>query len=405
MKNRSSIRTEINNFYRLKVISWLTSHIKEHKDLPEEFPVSLYLGAPEDEKEVVKNKDAFLRFCKDWQQTLIAGHVEFAEKNYPGIGSMQVPQHLVFDKPSEVATWAGNLVEYNSALERLDVIEREIPELIDSALTVVSSISNLEIGDFYRFIAVCKWLLENRDSHVLIRQIPVRGVDTRWFEINRHLLLDFLRDKLELSPVRKDLLQLGLVPPPQLLSFVILDHVLRGKVGGVKYLAASTDDLEKMSLKPHRVIFMDNVSTALSIPDMAGTIIVFTPRYNLEVLSKISWIANAKCQYCGSIDLNSFATLHNLRLYLPNIESLMMDEATFFANQDLWTFDDMGTFSGVLTCLNEREALFYRSLVEGVYGHRARLDQERLPLPDLFQALGAKVNDDLTEDGVTDGEL
>lgn len=393
MKNRSSIRTEINLFYRNKVNGWLTSHVKEKKDPPADFPVSLYLGAPTLDEEVKKNKDAFLRFCKDWQEPLIAGHVDFLEKSYDGIGTVQVPIHLVFDKPSEVATWAGNLVEYNSAVERLDVIAKELPELVDSALSVISSISNLEASDFYRFTLVCKWLLENRKSHALIRSIPVRGVDTRWFEINRHLLLDFLREKLDLNPVRKDLLQLGLIPPPSLVTLRVLDHVLRGRAGGMSYFSTTCADLEKLNLKPIRVIFMDNVPTVLSLPDMPGTVIIITPVTGLEESCKVSWVANARCQYFGSIDLNSFAKLHNLRLFLPKIESVLMDEETFFAHRDLWTYDDVGTFSGYLGALNEREAWFYRALVDGSYGFGVRLSQERLPLDCVFKALGIKGDD------------
>ena len=250
MKTRSSIRTDVNNLYRRKVNSWLTAHVKDKQDPPKEFPLALFLGGPTNDDELVEDKDAFLRFCKSWHEPLIAGHVEYVQKTFKGLGTVEVPFQLIFDRPREVAKWAGNLIEYNSAIERLDVIAKELPNLIDSALNVISSISNLEVNDFERFVEVCKWLLDHKQSNSLIRSIPVRGVDTRWFEINRHLLIDFLRDSLELSPVRKDLIQLGLIPPPRLISLRILDHVLRGKVGGMSYLASSKADLEKLNLKP-----------------------------------------------------------------------------------------------------------------------------------------------------------
>ena len=390
MKTRSSIRTDVNNLYRRKVNSWLTAHVKDKQDPPKEFPLALFLGGPTNDDELVEDKDAFLRFCKSWHEPLIAGHVEYVQKTFKGLGTVEVPFQLIFDRPREVAKWAGNLIEYNSAIERLDVIAKELPNLIDSALNVISSISNLEVNDFERFVEVCKWLLDHKQSNSLIRSIPVRGVDTRWFEINRHLLIDFLRDSLELSPVRKDLIQLGLIPPPRLISLRILDHVLRGKVGGMSYLASSKADLEKLNLKPHRVIFMDNIPTALSIPDMPGTVIVLATNETLTEACSISWIANARCQYFGSIELNSFARLHNLRLYLPGIESVLMDEKTLLDNRDLWTFDDVGTFSGQLNALNEKEALFYKSLLLGNYGQGVKLDQERLPLDIVLKALGAK---------------
>ena len=59
MKNRSIIRSEINNYYRAKVISWLASHVKDKREVPEDFPTHLYLGAPTKDEDVYENKEAF----------------------------------------------------------------------------------------------------------------------------------------------------------------------------------------------------------------------------------------------------------------------------------------------------------------------------------------------------------
>ena len=245
MKNRSIIRSEINNYYRAKVISWLASHIKDKRDVPEDFPTHLYLGAPTKDEEVLENKDAFLSFCAEWNTHLPAGHIEFIDKSYDELGTVKVPIHLVFDTPDELAIWAGHLVEYHSAVRCLDLIAQEVPELIDSALNVISSLANLAWIDFERMVAVSKWFCEHRDSECLIRQIPIRGVDTRWFELHSHLLLDFLRDYLELNPYRKDLLQLGLTPPPSLVRMVVFDQDLRTKIGGMRLFATSIQEMEQ----------------------------------------------------------------------------------------------------------------------------------------------------------------
>ena len=290
MKNRSIIRSEINNYYRAKVISWLASHVKDKRDVPEDFPTHLYLGAPTKDEDVLESKDAFLSFCKEWSAPLPAGHIEFIDKTYPDIGTVKVPIHLVFDTPEELATWAGHLVEYHSSVRCLDLIAHEMPELIDSALNVISSLANLAWIDFERMVAVCKWFCENRNSRLLTRQIPIRGIDTRWFEIHTPLLLDFLRDYLELNPYRKDLLQLGLVPPPALIRLVIFDAELRAKVGGLKILAASISELNELNLRPERIVFMDNLPTAVALPDIKGTIGIITPFHHVRETCRINWV-------------------------------------------------------------------------------------------------------------------
>ena len=389
MKNRSIIRSEINNYYRAKVISWLASHVKDKRDVPEDFPTHLYLGAPTKDEDVLESKDAFLSFCKEWSAPLPAGHIEFIDKTYPDIGTVKVPIHLVFDTPEELATWAGHLVEYHSSVRCLDLIAHEMPELIDSALNVISSLANLAWIDFERMVAVCKWFCENRNSRLLTRQIPIRGIDTRWFEIHTPLLLDFLRDYLELNPYRKDLLQLGLVPPPALIRLVIFDAELRAKVGGLKIVAASIRELNELNLRPERIVFMDNLPTAVALPDIKGTIGIITPFHHVRETCRINWVAQAHCQYLGSVDLRSFAVLHNLRLYLPNIESVLMDEQTLLSNQDLWTNDDVSGFDSAPVALNQAESHLYGCLIDGVYGDHVRLDLERLPLALIATALGA----------------
>lgn len=389
MKNRSIIRSEINNYYRAKVISWLASHVKDKRDVPEDFPTHLYLGAPTKDEDVLESKDAFLSFCKEWSAPLPAGHIEFIDKTYPDIGTVKVPIHLVFDTPEELATWAGHLVEYHSSVRCLDLIAHEMPELIDSALNVISSLANLAWIDFERMVAVCKWFCDNRNSRLLTRQIPIRGIDTRWFEIHTPLLLDFLRDYLELNPYRKDLLQLGLVPPPALIRLVIFDAELRAKVGGLKILAASISELNELNLRPERIVFMDNLPTAVALPDIKGTIGIITPFHHVRETCRINWVAQAHCQYLGSVDLRSFAVLHNLRLYLPNIESVLMDEQTLLSNQDLWTNDDVSGFDSAPVALNQAESHLYGCLIDGVYGDHVRLDLERLPLALIATALGA----------------
>lgn len=388
MKNRSIIRSEINNYYRAKVISWLASHIKDKRDVPEDFPTHLYLGAPTKDEEVLENKDAFLSFCAEWNTPLPAGHIEFIDKTYDELGTVKVPIHLVFDTPDELATWAGHLVEYHSAVRCLDLIAQEVPELIDSALNVISSLANLSWIDFERMVAVSKWFCEHRDSECLIRQIPIRGVDTRWFEIHSHLLLDFLRDYLELNPYRKDLLQLGLIPPPSLVRMVVFDYEQRAKIGGMRLVATSIQEMEQLKFRPDRVVFIDNLPTAVALPDLKGTIGIITPLNHIREACAIGWVGNAHCQYLGSIDLKSFAILHNLRLYLPNIESVLMDEQTLLSNQDLWTNDDLSAFDSAPVALNQSETHLYRCLIEGVYGERVRLDLERLPLALIATALG-----------------
>lgn len=140
--------------------------------------------------------------------------------------------------------------------KRLQTVKKTLPELLDSAVENIHALTTLEDQDFERFLLVCKWLCAHKDSSAMIRQIPVRGVDTLWFEKYRYVVLAFMRKYLDLNPLRRDLLQLGLVPPAPTVRLVLLDKLLRSRVGGLRDIGITVDDLAKLDIKPRKVLFL-----------------------------------------------------------------------------------------------------------------------------------------------------
>ncbi len=337
MKTRNSIRAEINALYRNKVINWLSDSVKSKSAVD---PVRIYLGAPTKDEDVLSNKDEFLAFCEDWHKELTAGKVDFIEKTYPEIGTIEVPIHLVFEKIDQIATWAGHLVEYHTAEMRLNTLQLKLPDLIDSGVENINYLTSLDDADFVRFVDVCRWLCQNRNSGMMIRQIPVRGVDTEWFESHRVLILNFLRDYLDLNPMRKDVLQLGLVPPTQPIRAIFLDNVLRSKVGGLRDIGIPIRELSKLDIKPRKVLLFDDLATALSIPDIPGVVILVLSS-NIAEICKIPWVSRSQVTYISGVEMRSFAVINNIRVYIPNAVSLTLNKEVFDANKDLWSFDDI----------------------------------------------------------------
>lgn len=385
MKTRNSIRAEINALYKNKVIGWLSDSIKSKTPAD---PVRIYLGAPTTDEQVISNKDEFIRFCADWHKELTAGKVDFIEKTYPDIGVIEVPIHLVFNKIDEIATWAGHLVEYHSAENRLKQIQIELPDLIDSAVENIHLLTTLDDSDFMRFVYVCRWLCKNKNSGALIRQIPVRGVDTEWFESHRFIILSFLGRYLDLNPMRRDVLQLGLVPPAQVLRVVFLDNVLRSKVGGIRDLGISIKDLSKLDIKPRKVLFFDDLATALSIPDMPGVVIIVLPS-NIGDVCSIPWVSHSQCTYVSGVEMRSFAVINNIRVHLPNTDTLFLNKECLSENKDLMSFDDIEIQElNSSMALTVSESMLYNMLAAGVFGRKARLPQERIPLNQIYDLLG-----------------
>lgn len=399
MKTRNSIRNEINEIYQSKVVLWLTEHVKNNHEI-QGFPFRIILDAPAKEEEVNANKEQFLLFCNDWHGELAAGKVEFVEKEFRGVGRIEVPVHLVFDTPDEIVSWCGHLVEYRTALKRLDIVAERIPVLVDSALEHIANLTSLEDLDFMRFVEVCRWILKNPNSGSMIRQMRIRGVDSAWFERFRNFLLLFLRDNLRLNPLRKDLRQLGLIPPPSLIRIVILDPKIREHVGNLRYIACPVAEAAKLSVHPDQVLFMEDLASALSLPDAPSTVAVILPNSALGEMCSISWIAKASTVYLGSIGIDALLRLNNLRVHLPRTQSRLLDEATFFANEDLWTPDFITKEAVPMQSpllLNRTESELYQLFLARIIKKDSmNIVQERIPFELLCQAAGITlpVNDE-----------
>ena len=386
------VRVEVDSYYKKNSITWLKEIITEDRPQSQAFPVRLYLDAPVRDEDVVQNKEAFVAFCQAWQKPISAGHVEFLEKSYGGgIGSVQVPIHLVFDNEEEISKWSGHLIEFRCAKERLRIIHQRIPRLFDSALKVITSISNLAPIDFDCLIGASEWILQNKDRQpVMIRQIPVRGLDTRWFEINRPLLLDFLQEELGLNPLRRDLRQFSMVPPPPLITICILDEVLRGKVGGLAVVSSTAAELARLQLRPLRVVLVDDAATAFSLPAIPGIIAVVLDRAHIPELAGVPWLSEARTMYIGPVETSSFAVLHVLRRHFPQVQNLNLSERFFTMYSDLWTFDEIRPLDYIPSGLTMDEARMCYDMREGCYGQGARLALERVPLEDVISCISGR---------------
>ena len=183
------------------------------------------------------------------------------------------------------------------------------------------------------------------------------------------------------------------MPPPQTVRIILLDNVLRSKVGGMRDLALTVTDLAKLDIKPRKIYFFDDLSTALSLPDIPGVVAIVLPSIIGEIC-KINWIAHSQCVYVSGIEMRSFAVINNLRVYLPNTQAPVLSKNVFMANRDLVSFDDIELEElNADMALTVDESMLYNLLALGTFGRRARIPQERIPLSVIYSLLDIQVED------------
>src|SRR5699024_10847809 len=85
--------------------------------------------------------------------------------------------------------------------------------------THAAALAGLPDADIGRLRSVLRWLVEHPRSGAYIRQLPVRGVDTKWTQQHRGLVTGLHRAITGLP-------SLGLATPPELLRMRFLDPLL-----------------------------------------------------------------------------------------------------------------------------------------------------------------------------------
>lgn len=98
---------------------------------------------------------------------------------------------------------------------------------------------------------------------------------------------------------------------------------------------------------------------------------------NLVTYVRGAW-AEQKDGESGEIATHGLAILHRARSYLPNLQSVLMDEDTLLRHKALWVDEKEQHPAAELTLLTEAEQALYQGLKQQLWGQNVRLEQERI---------------------------
>lgn len=247
--------------------------------------------------------------------------------------------------------------------------------------------------DFERLVTLLAWLTANPVSGLYLRQLPVEGLDTKWLEKRTGLVAGLLRAIRGIGDEGGDFHALvGLKKPAHRVRIRLLCPMLRSRVGGLGDIEAPVGDLGGLPISPATVVIVENLETGLALPDVANTVLVMKLGNAVSALGALPWLQSADVVYWGDIDSHGFAILDRARKAVPQIRSVLMDEATLLAHRPLWVEEPALCANVAYDELTPGEKSVYEHLRAGTWGGRVRLEQERLEwsasLKQLTEALG-----------------
>lgn len=377
MRSIAELRIEARRIFERKLGAWAWSTASASP--LDDFPLSLALGTP-NQAEITSSGTELFAWSDSWNRYSGAGTVTSVSKKFRYSGTQTLPARLEFTDAAGFAAFVGARSEWNYIVARLGEVKAEWPDSTQPKPATVRRILDLDDTHWIRVLDFLRWANGRDFSSLLPRQIPVPGVDSKWFEANRPLLTAIHEASTGESLRVREL--------DSRVILRVLDPQLRTMVGGLGEFSASAEQLARLAWRPSEVIISENKQSAYSFGDRPGSVVLAAQGYAVEVYGQLPWVQDSRVTYWGDIDTHGFAILNRLRRYLPDARSLLMDEATLLAHHSLWAVEEKPS-RGALPLLTENERLAYDALVSNLHGVGVRLEQERIPWTEVEAAFSS----------------
>jgi len=311
--------------------------------------------------------------------------VTWVGRQWPSLGAQSVPERCVLRGANAIAAFAGAASnrEWRTLRDRATVVRgtfagraASVDALAAAIRTHARTLQQLTEADFTTLVLVVGWLVDNPASGWRIRQLPIRGIDTKWLERHRGVVEG-------LHAAVSGRVSLGLLDAPTLVRARFLDPTVRP--GGLCDVIAPVEELAALDIAPQVIFVFENLETMFAMPELPGAVVVHGGGYAAPRLGRIPWIRDGRIVYWGDLDSDGFAILHALRSTCTDVTSVLMDEGTLLDYRDLWVPEPKAA-AGTYPSLTAGEQLVLERIrAEG----NVRLEQERIPWTVALEVLTA----------------
>lgn len=228
-------------------------------------------------------------------------------------------------------------------------------------------------GEWPTLLAAARWLDRHQGRDLYLREVTARGVDTKFIERHRGVLADLLgRD----SGPAAFATQIGFRDKPATVRL----RFGAGFLGLPDHLSEATFRLEELVVARvcvQSAVIVENEITYLSVPVPSGGVVIFGEGFRVSRAGALPWLRGVPTWYWGDLDTHGFAILHQLRAWLPQTQSFLMDRQTLLSHRDRWVREPRPR-AAALDNLTDSEQGVYGDLLTDRYAENVRLEQERI---------------------------
>jgi hypothetical protein len=362
---------------------------------------------PPSERHMLADQRAAEAWAQLWREQDNAScdglSIDWQERAWRSIGRQKIPVRVAFCDASAVAGFVGGGLKsrWLKAVRRFCILAERFgygAAVADAVRHHGARLLELNEWDFSTAVEVAAWLAAHTVRGMRPRQLPIRGIDTKWFGRHRALVEEFaaaarsaqtgrsaesagavLREPMTASlgsgdaaaaPVR----DFGIVSNDPLIRMRILDPALIE--GPIVDFAAPTSQLNTLDIESRTLFVFENLENVLAMPSpWPGAVVIHGGGFAVDAVAEIPWVQQRHIIYWGDLDSHGFAILHRLRCHHPSVESVMMDVQTLQEYRDLWVTEPVPNRGAFPTLTSEESMARERLAGEG----DVRLEQERIP--------------------------
>lgn len=285
---------------------------------------------PPTESAALADQAAAIAWVKSWRDAGLVESVLWTTRRWASLGSQEVPERVRLAGAAAIAGFARKSPHWRRIEARTRALLSSFtpgPEVIAAVRRNSRAVAALTEVDFERLLLVLQWLAANPDSGLYIRQLPVRGVDTKWVSKHRVLV-----ERLFTAISGRD--SLGLSAPPVQVRLRFLDPSL--SPGGLGDVSAPVSELAALNIEPRTVFVFENLESVVAMPPVPGAVVIHGSGYAVDRLGGIPWVRHGRVIYWGDLDSHGFGILNRVRASCSDVSVVLMDLATLAAYADLW---------------------------------------------------------------------
>jgi hypothetical protein len=346
-----------------------------------DWPLRLPIGKPT-ANHLANEADKVRAHIQTWQSVTI-GQIEWQSISYRATGgAVEVPIAWNLARPSEWVA-ACNCAEIAAEYAILAELCGNTPES-DHAIWFRKRHlwRDKPTDEMIRASKLADALTSGCADGRPLRALPYAGVDTKFYERHRALIVHLL-DQRHDGAVSEQGLEVFLDAAPETTHWLLLAD-LDGDLLPFKQQRVRADELAKLKQLPGtHLLLVENDRALHLLPPCKGTLAVLGSGNDLSWLSSPS-LTEKQIAYWGDLDTWGLRLLAHARRYLPELPALLMDAATFhqFAAHRAVVEPERAKLPSADLSIQEHE-LFDRLTSTP----KGRLEQEFLPEEVVHQAV------------------